>query len=160
MGRIGSCIPRQFIAVALAPHCWNETSFADPEYVMDWGLPNAFCALATTVLVSCAIALPHRNAKQIATRGSFFTTVAPPYMRCRRRPCFGNRPAMPLTKRRLYSDGQGAGGRFRLGAAAGGPSSRQRNRGCLSQPSRAIISLNELSAELSANRAAAPPPEP
>ena len=65
------------MSAALAPHCWNATSFADPEYVMDFRSPNAFCALAITVFASCAIALPHRNARQIATTASFFNTASP-----------------------------------------------------------------------------------
>jgi hypothetical protein len=67
------------MSVALAPHCWNDTSFADPEYVMDLTSPNAFCALAITVFASCAIALPHRNAKQIATTANLLNTATPPY---------------------------------------------------------------------------------
>jgi hypothetical protein len=78
IGRIGSCVPWQFIAVELAPHCWNATSFADPEYVMDFTSPNAFCALAITVFASCAIAFPHRYATQNATTASLFNT-APPF---------------------------------------------------------------------------------
>src|SRR4030095_3915866 len=78
MGRIGSCIPRQFMSVALAPHCWNDTSLADPEYEMDFRSPIAFCAVAITVFASCAIAFPHRNATQIATTLSFFNTASPP----------------------------------------------------------------------------------
>src|SRR3979490_506771 len=66
------------MSAALDPHCWNATSFADPEYVMDLGSPNAFCALAITVFESCAIAFPHRYARQIATRASLFTTATPP----------------------------------------------------------------------------------
>src|SRR6267154_4303521 len=66
------------MSAALDPHCWNATSFADPEYVMDLGSPNAFCALAMTVFESCAIAFPHRYARQIATRASLFTTASPP----------------------------------------------------------------------------------
>src|SRR5262245_3639561 len=72
------------MSAALAPHCWNVTSFADPEYVMDLGSPNAFCALATTVFASCAIAFPERHAKQIATSASLFTTATPPFA-CRDR---------------------------------------------------------------------------
>src|SRR5438132_11582088 len=63
---------------ALDPHCWKATSFADPEYVMDFTSPNAFCALAITVFASCAIAFPHRYARQIATRASLFTIATPP----------------------------------------------------------------------------------
>jgi hypothetical protein len=59
----------------LAPHCWNATSFADPEYVIEFRSPNAFCALAITVFASCAMAFPLRNAMQIATTASFFITT-------------------------------------------------------------------------------------
>src|SRR5687767_2257056 len=77
MGRMGSCVPRHIIAAALAPHCWNATSFADPEYVIDLRSPRAVCALVMTVLASCAIAFPHRHATQVATRITFFTTAPP-----------------------------------------------------------------------------------
>ena len=77
IGRIGSCVPWQTIAVALAPHCWNATSFADPEYVMDLGSPNAFCAFAIAVFASCAIAFPQRYDTQIPARASFFIIVIP-----------------------------------------------------------------------------------
>src|SRR5438477_7794720 len=73
---MGSCVPLQFKSAELAPHCWNATSFADPEYVMDLTSPNAFCALAITVFASWAIALPHRNARP-ATTASFFNTASP-----------------------------------------------------------------------------------
>src|SRR5687768_13948036 len=48
---------------------------------MDLGSPSAFCALAMTVFASCAIAVPHRQATQVATSTRFFTTAAPPYVR-------------------------------------------------------------------------------
>src|SRR5438132_4103914 len=67
---------------ALDPHCWKATSFADPEYVMDFKSPNAFCALAITVFASCAMAFPHRNARQMAITASFFDTVSPPNNFC------------------------------------------------------------------------------
>src|SRR4051812_7039678 len=67
------------MSVELAPHCWNATSFADPEYVMDFTSPRAFCALAMTAFASCAIAFPHRHAMPIAAQASFLTTVIPPY---------------------------------------------------------------------------------
>src|SRR5689334_5276586 len=70
------------MSVEFAPHCWKDTSFADPEYVIDFTSPNAFCALAITVFASCAIAVPHRNAMHNATTASFFDTVLllfPPY---------------------------------------------------------------------------------
>src|SRR2546430_6702732 len=65
------------MSAALAPHCWKATFLADPEYVMDFTSPNAFCALAITVFASCAIAFPHRYARQNAITASFFTTAAP-----------------------------------------------------------------------------------
>src|SRR5271170_2589159 len=74
---MGSCIPRHVISAALAPHCWNATSSADPEYVMDFKSPNAFCALAITVFASCATAPAHRDARQIATTASFLNTASP-----------------------------------------------------------------------------------
>src|SRR5215470_6426047 len=74
IGRMGSCVPWQTIWVELAPHCWNATSFAVPEYVMDFTSPSAFWALAMTVLTSCAIASPHTNASTIAARASFLNT--------------------------------------------------------------------------------------
>src|SRR5580658_169068 len=74
---MGSCVPLHIMSAALAPHCWNATSFADPEYVMDFKSPNAFWALAITVFASCAMALPPRNATQIATTVSFFNTASP-----------------------------------------------------------------------------------
>src|SRR5262245_44701281 len=77
---MGSCVPWHIIAAALAPHCWNATSFADPEYVMDLGSPSAFCALAMTVFASCATAFAERHVKQIATSASLFTTATPPSM--------------------------------------------------------------------------------
>src|ERR1700733_1278355 len=77
MGRIGSCVPRHVMSAALAPHCWNATSFADPEYVMDFTSPNAFCAFAITAFASCAIAFAHRNAKQNPTPESFLNTASP-----------------------------------------------------------------------------------
>src|SRR5436305_11462987 len=78
MGRIGSCVPLQFISAALDPHCWKATSLADPEYVMDFTSPSAFCALAITVFASCAMAAPHRSTAQIAATLIFFNTVSPP----------------------------------------------------------------------------------
>src|SRR5262245_40557882 len=74
---MGSWVPLQIMSAAFAPHCWNGTSFADPEYVMDLGSPRAFCAFAMTVLASCAIALPPRHARLIATRASLFTASPP-----------------------------------------------------------------------------------
>src|ERR1700689_1582414 len=68
------------MSVELAPHCWNATSFADPEYVMDFRSPRAFCALAITVFASGSVsarALPHRNALQIATTANFLDTPSP-----------------------------------------------------------------------------------
>src|ERR1022692_1355856 len=65
------------MSAVLAPHCWNATSFADPEYVMDFRSPNAFCALAITVFASCAGAVPHRNVRQIATTANFLDTASP-----------------------------------------------------------------------------------
>src|SRR5277367_4365554 len=73
---MGSCVLLHIMSVELAPHCWNATSLADPEYVMDFRSPNAFCALAITVFASCAMALPHRNARQIATL-DFLNTASP-----------------------------------------------------------------------------------
>src|SRR6185312_4183864 len=73
---MGSCVPRQFMSAALDPHCWNATSFADPEYVMDFKSPIAFCALAITVFASCAMALPHSTTRQIAVTASFFDTAS------------------------------------------------------------------------------------
>src|SRR5438552_15065158 len=69
------------MSTALDPHCWKATSLADPEYVMDFRSPNAFCALAITVFASCAMAFPHRYARHIATTASFFTTATPPSAR-------------------------------------------------------------------------------
>src|SRR5262245_299934 len=66
------------MSAALAPHCWNATSFAVPEYVMDLGSPNAFWAFAITAFASCAAAFPFRYARQIANRASLFTTAIPP----------------------------------------------------------------------------------
>src|SRR2546421_6305151 len=71
------------MSAAFEPHCWNATSLAAPEYVMDFRSPNASCALATTVFASCAIAFPHRHARQIATTASFFTTATPPLRRAK-----------------------------------------------------------------------------
>src|SRR6185369_2348192 len=73
----GSCVPRHIMSVELAPHCWNDTSFADPEYVMDFRSPNAFCALAITVFASCATALPPRKARHIAITAIFLNTGSP-----------------------------------------------------------------------------------
>src|SRR5438128_874747 len=44
---------------------------------MDFTSPSAFCASAITVLASCAIALPHRNARQTALTKVFLTTKPP-----------------------------------------------------------------------------------
>src|SRR5580700_9922009 len=44
---------------------------------MDFRSPKAFCALAITVFASCAMALPHRNAAQIAATGTFLYTASP-----------------------------------------------------------------------------------
>src|ERR1044071_7353254 len=44
---------------------------------MDFTSPNAFCALAITVFASCARALPHRDARQIAPTLSFLNTASP-----------------------------------------------------------------------------------
>src|SRR5215468_9376834 len=63
------------MSAALAPHCWKATSFADPEYVMDLRSPNAFCAFAITVFASCAMALPHRSARQFATPAILLNTT-------------------------------------------------------------------------------------
>src|ERR1700733_739014 len=81
---------------ALAPHCWNATSFADPEYVMDFRSPNAFCALAITVFASCAMALAHRNARQTATTVSFLNTASPYQSDCSIEP---TRPEYSITTR-------------------------------------------------------------
>src|ERR1700685_3436498 len=62
---------------ALAPHCWNATSFAEPEYVMDFTSPKAVCALAITVLASCASAIPQRNARQTLIKTNFLNTASP-----------------------------------------------------------------------------------
>ena len=75
MGRIGSCVLRQCMSVELAPHCWNDTSLAVPEYVMDFRSPMAFCAAAMTAVASCAMAFPHREVRQIAMTESFFNTA-------------------------------------------------------------------------------------
>jgi hypothetical protein len=75
IGRIGSWVPRQVMSAAFDPHCWNATSFADPEYVIDLGSPNFFWAVAMTVFASCAIAFPPKDARQIATKASFFTAT-------------------------------------------------------------------------------------
>src|SRR5207302_9410928 len=80
---IGSWVALQIMSAALAPHCWKATSFAVPEYMMDFRSPSAFCPLAMTVFASCAIALPHRNATQIATTASFFIRANPPLTRDR-----------------------------------------------------------------------------
>src|SRR5271155_2570810 len=82
MGRMGSCVPRHVMSAALAPHCWNATSFAEPEYVMDFTSPNAFCAFAITVFASCARAPAHRNARQIGTIASFLNTASPSQTGC------------------------------------------------------------------------------
>src|SRR5690606_29346735 len=66
---------------AFAPHCWNETSRAEPEYVIDRTLPSALCAFAMTVLASCAIAIPARDDAQSAASASFFTIVISPFPR-------------------------------------------------------------------------------
>jgi hypothetical protein len=62
----------------LAPHCWNATSLAEPEYVIDVGAPNAFFALAMTAFASCAHALLPSAATQSVTNANFFTTTTPP----------------------------------------------------------------------------------
>jgi hypothetical protein len=49
-------VPRHIMSAALAAHWWNATSFADPEYVMDFKSPNAFCASSIAVFASCATA--------------------------------------------------------------------------------------------------------
>src|SRR5712691_8658112 len=67
------------MSAALEPHCWNATSLAAPEYVMDFRSPNAFCALAITAFASCAMALPRRNVRQIAMTESVFDTASSPY---------------------------------------------------------------------------------
>src|SRR5580765_6780863 len=87
------------MSVLLAPHCWNDTSFADPEYVMDFTSPSAFWALAMTALASCAVAFPLSHARPIAIKTSFLTTE-PPYNGCglySEEPSSANRPAR-LTK--------------------------------------------------------------
>src|SRR5690242_18897781 len=101
MGRMGSCVPLQFRSAALDPHCWNATSLADPEYVMDFTSPSAFCALAITVCASCAIALPHRNATQTAVTESFLNTASPLVNtgRERTRPAYSISPGAPLADR-------------------------------------------------------------
>src|SRR6186713_1690999 len=43
---------------------------------MDFRSPDALCALAMTVLASCAIAFTHRNAMQIVTTANFFNTAS------------------------------------------------------------------------------------
>src|SRR4029453_7439809 len=88
IGRIGSWVPLQIMSAALAPHCWNATSFAVPEYVMDLGSPNAFCAFAMTVFASCPAAFPLRYARQIANRASLFTTATPPLITSHQRQGF------------------------------------------------------------------------
>src|SRR5215467_3256460 len=74
IGRIGSCVPLHVISVAFAPHCWNATSLAVPEYVMDFTSPIAFWALAITVFASCSLAHPQRDAMQIAITLSLLNT--------------------------------------------------------------------------------------
>src|SRR5262249_23706011 len=69
------------MSAALAPHCWKATSFADPEYVMDFRSPNAFCAFAITVFASCAMALPHRSARQFATPAILLNTTLSSFRR-------------------------------------------------------------------------------
>src|SRR5438105_6009324 len=66
------------MSAALVPHCWNATSFADPEYVIDLTSPSAFCAFAMTAFASCAAALPHSAATESTTRVSFLNTATPP----------------------------------------------------------------------------------
>src|SRR3974390_1675195 len=92
---MGSCVPRHIMSAELAPHCWNATSFADPEYVMDFRSPNAFCASAITVFASCATALPPRNATQIAATASFGNTASPFNLIARR-----NAPALSIISTR------------------------------------------------------------
>src|ERR1051325_4058047 len=75
IGRIGSCVPRQFMSVEVAPHCWDATSFADPEYVIDLTSPSAFCAFAMTVFASCAAALAATDDRHTAIRASFLTGI-------------------------------------------------------------------------------------
>src|SRR6267378_2205932 len=77
------------MSTALDPHCWNATSLAAPEYVMDFRSPNAFCALAITAFASCAIAFPHRNVRQIAMTESVFDTASSPYGEAKTSPLFG-----------------------------------------------------------------------
>src|SRR5579862_785616 len=74
---MGSCVPRHVMSAALAPHCWNATSFADPEYVIDFTSPNAFCALAIVVFASWPMAIPLRNPRHIANTAIFLNTVSP-----------------------------------------------------------------------------------
>jgi hypothetical protein len=44
---------------------------------MDFKSPMAFWAFAITVFASCAMTLPHRDARQTATPVSFFNTASP-----------------------------------------------------------------------------------
>src|ERR1700678_807970 len=107
---MGSCVPRQVMSAALAPHCWKATSFADPEYVMDFTSPNAFCALAITVFASCAIAPTHRDARQNATTASFLNTASPYQPECwdrTHRPQYSISPRPRLTGGEAYFTGQG-----------------------------------------------------
>jgi len=78
IGRIGSCVPWQMTSAAFAPHCWNATSRAEPEYVTAFGLPNAFWAFAITVFASCANAFAHNSIVPSAASTSFLFTVVPP----------------------------------------------------------------------------------
>jgi hypothetical protein len=66
------------MSVELAPHCWNATSLAAPEYVIAFTSPRAFWALAMTVLASCARAVPDTHARLRAMTESFFNTAFPP----------------------------------------------------------------------------------
>src|SRR5690606_23189333 len=66
------------------PHCWNATSRAEPEYVMDCTLPKARRAFSMTVAASCAAAIPHRDVAQSAASANLFTMCRSPFPRCYR----------------------------------------------------------------------------
>src|SRR5688572_3330042 len=66
---------------------------------MDFTSPNAFCALAMTVLASCAIAMPVGQARQIANRASLFNTAIPPSRSRQRLAISCPRIVMRITRR-------------------------------------------------------------
>jgi hypothetical protein len=79
--------PRQIMSAALAPHCWKATSFADPEYVIGFGIAQGLLRGGHHGLrVLSPSRSPDRHARQSGHDASLFTTAPPPFVASRATP--------------------------------------------------------------------------